>query len=130
MLKFLEEPPSETLFLLISHAPDGLLPTIRSRCRTLDLTPLAPDALDQALTAADAEMPKGGNVILAELAAGSAGQALRMIEGDGLAIYDKLVAMLRSGRGVDRQALIQLAELCAGRDTAPAVMPWFCPCPS
>lgn len=35
LLKNLEEPPEGSLFLLVSHAPGRLLPTIRSRCRTL-----------------------------------------------------------------------------------------------
>lgn len=35
LLKNLEEPPSDTVFLLVSHAPGRLLPTIRSRCRVL-----------------------------------------------------------------------------------------------
>jgi len=35
LLKNLEEPPTGTVFLLISHAPGRLLPTIRSRCRLL-----------------------------------------------------------------------------------------------
>ena len=33
LLKNLEEPPPHSLFLLVSHAPERLLPTIRSRCR-------------------------------------------------------------------------------------------------
>lgn len=37
ILKLLEEPPSKTLFLLISHEPGRLLPTIRSRCMHLPL---------------------------------------------------------------------------------------------
>jgi DNA polymerase III subunit delta' len=32
VLKILEEPPGDTFFLLVSHQPDRLLPTIRSRC--------------------------------------------------------------------------------------------------
>ena len=44
LLKILEEPPQRTLLLLVSHAPGGLLPTIRSRCRRLELAPL-PDAI-------------------------------------------------------------------------------------
>ena len=36
LLKMLEEPPPNTLFFLVSHAPGRLLPTIRSRCRRLD----------------------------------------------------------------------------------------------
>ncbi len=51
LLKNLEEPPSQTLFILVTHRPHHLLPTIRSRCwqiamPTPDLT-LAIDWLDQ-----------------------------------------------------------------------------------
>jgi DNA polymerase III subunit delta' len=41
LLKNLEEPPANTIFLLVSHAPGRLLPTIRSRCRTLMFKPLS-----------------------------------------------------------------------------------------
>src|SRR5690606_11982852 len=41
LLKILEEPPAETLFLLVSHRPGGLLPTIRSRCHAVALRPLS-----------------------------------------------------------------------------------------
>ena len=49
LLKSLEEPPARTLFLLVSSAPGGLLPTIRSRCRTLALAPLASAPLRRAV---------------------------------------------------------------------------------
>ena len=57
LLKILEEPPAETLFLLISHRPGGLLPTIKSRCHAVALRPLSdagvraivPDATDAAI---------------------------------------------------------------------------------
>ena len=41
LLKILEEPPPETLFLLVSHRPGGLLPTIKSRCQQVALRPLS-----------------------------------------------------------------------------------------
>jgi DNA polymerase-3 subunit delta' len=41
LLKILEEPPAETLFILVSHRPGGLLPTIRSRCHAVALRPLS-----------------------------------------------------------------------------------------
>src|SRR5882724_716451 len=41
LLKVLEEPPPGALFLVVSHAPGRLLPTIRSRTRRLDLRPLS-----------------------------------------------------------------------------------------
>ncbi len=40
LLKTLEEPPANVLILLLTTNPDAILPTIRSRCRTLDLRPL------------------------------------------------------------------------------------------
>ena len=42
VLKTLEEPPGDTCFLLVSHQPERLLPTIRSRCFRLAVT--LPDA--------------------------------------------------------------------------------------
>ena len=44
LLKVLEEPPRQSLFLLVSHAPARVLPTIQSRCRKLALRPLATEA--------------------------------------------------------------------------------------
>jgi DNA polymerase-3 subunit delta' len=41
LLKTLEEPPPQTLFLLVSHRPGLLLPTIRSRCLAMPMRPLA-----------------------------------------------------------------------------------------
>jgi len=40
LLKTLEEPPSSTWFFLLTNNPDGLLPTISSRCQHLNLSPL------------------------------------------------------------------------------------------
>src|SRR5689334_25365951 len=49
LLKILEEPPANTLFFLVSHAPGRLLPTIRSRCRRLDFQKLDDDAMTSIL---------------------------------------------------------------------------------
>ncbi|MEM1276664.1 MAG: DNA polymerase III subunit delta' [Pseudomonadota bacterium] len=117
LLKMLEEPPERVLMLLISHAPGGLLPTIRSRCRFLDLTPLGPEDMQAALTQAEVEPPSGQSDALAELAAGSVGRAIQLINADGLALYGKLVGMMASGR-VDRHEMSLLANLVSGRDAA------------
>ncbi|AYJ85652.1 AAA family ATPase [Sphingomonas paeninsulae] len=50
ILKSLEEPPETTVFLLVSHAPGRLLPTIRSRCRMLMFAPLNEAAMTSVLT--------------------------------------------------------------------------------
>ncbi len=47
LLKVLEEPPEHTVFLLVSSSPTAVLPTIRSRCRTLRLTALSEEEFRQ-----------------------------------------------------------------------------------
>ena len=49
LLKMLEEPPPNTLYFLVSHAPGKLLPTIRSRCRLLHFEALDDDAMTSIL---------------------------------------------------------------------------------
>ena len=64
LLKNLEEPPRDVVFLLVSHAPSRLLPTIRSRCRMLRLSPLGEGDMDRALRIA---APDLGDAERAEL---------------------------------------------------------------
>ena len=115
LLKFLEEPPARTLFLLISHAPAGLLPTIRSRCRTLDLAPLRADALGWALERAGAQISRNEAGPLAMLGGGSVGRSLKLVGDDGLALYATLIELMGGGQRVDRAAMTAFAESCAGR---------------
>ena len=42
ILRILEEPPSHTVFILATESPDGLLPTVRSRCITINQRAQAP----------------------------------------------------------------------------------------
>ena len=49
LLKILEEPPEYGAFLLLSDSPEKLLPTIRSRCVTLHMSPLEEDVCVRAL---------------------------------------------------------------------------------
>ena len=83
LLKNLEEPPPSTVFLLVSHAPERLLPTIRSRCRVLRLAPLAPDVMASALRAA---LPDADEAEIAGLVAVGQGAPGRAIAYRGLDI--------------------------------------------
>ena len=115
LLKLLEEPPPGVTFLLISHQPFRLLPTIRSRCRELRLSPLAPGDLARALTAAGAEISPRDATALSELAAGSVGEAFRLTNNDGLKLYATLIATLATLPRLDRPRALALAEAGAGR---------------
>ncbi|HEX7811742.1 MAG TPA: DNA polymerase III subunit delta' [Burkholderiales bacterium] len=58
VLKILEEPPGNTYFLLVSHQPDRLLPTIRSRCFQVPFALPAPDAALEWLKGRGIEQPE------------------------------------------------------------------------
>lgn len=116
LLKMLEEPPHGVVFLLISHQPSGLLPTIRSRCRELRLTTLSPPDLAEALRAAGVD--HGDSTALAALAAGSVGEAIRLTNLDGLETYAGLVKLFSSLPRLDRPAALRLAETVAQRGAA------------
>jgi DNA polymerase-3 subunit delta' len=113
LLKNLEEPPPSSLFLLVSHASERLLPTIRSRCRQLRLSTLDDDAMTSALRIAlpDAE-PKEIEE-LKEAAEGSPGRALQF-RGLDIAALDRAMAELaREGDPTNarRSALAQSLAL-------------------
>lgn len=117
LLKMLEEPPARTTLLLISHQPSRLLPTIRSRCRTLRLSPLSSDDMQNALSQSGAERPDNPDH-LAALAAGSVGAALRLLNLGGLQIYGELMQILASMPHLDRPRAMALAEAAAQRGAA------------
>ncbi|QRG05531.1 DNA polymerase III subunit delta' [Xanthobacter dioxanivorans] len=89
LLKTLEEPPPRALFLLISHAPGRVLPTIRSRTRLLRLRPLAsPDvlaALDHLKEAVE-DLDAAGLPSAAEASGGSVRRALVLARGEGMEV--------------------------------------------
>lgn len=76
LLKTLEEPPARAVFLLVTHQPQKLLPTIRSRCRTLAFSPLAPADL-RALVPAISGVAAMDEAAVVR-AAGSVRRALRL----------------------------------------------------
>ena len=129
LLKALEEPPANGLFLVLSHQPGRLLPTIRSRCRTLRMTPLGLD--DIVTLIADAEgqaeeraneqrrkfsaTPEADRPALAHLAEGSAGRALSIAGSGGLALYKELASLLVQLPRPDIAALHAFADKAGKR---------------
>lgn len=97
LLKNLEEPPQGTIFLLVSHAPGRLLPTIRSRCRTLRFDPLGNEVLTTVLHDL---LPKADDSEIAALlrvAQGSPGRALGFAGLDLAALDQALAAIAHDG---------------------------------
>ena len=97
LLKMLEEPPANTLFFLVSHAPGRLLPTIRSRCRRLDFERLGDDAMTSLLSySLSSETPADIDRIVA-FAEGSIGRALDIAALDLAPLEQEARTIIREG---------------------------------
>jgi len=97
LLKSLEEPPQGTFFLLVTHAPARLLPTIRSRCRVLRFPPLTDAQLSAMLDASGASADPAGREAALKAAEGSFGAAERFAEQDLGPLAKMMEALLDRG---------------------------------
>lgn len=116
LLKVLEEPPSRSLFFVISHTPGRLLPTIRSRCRRLDLAPLSVETIAGAIRdngsidADDADI-----ALAAALAQGSLRRAILLLEEGGIDTYRAFARFAATVGDPDITAMHALADSVSGR---------------
>ncbi|UZW56344.1 AAA family ATPase [Sphingobium sp. JS3065] len=118
LLKNLEEPPADMLFLLVSHAPGRLLPTIRSRCRTLRFDALSDDAMRTILRTADEALPAKELDALIHAGEGSPGKALRYAGLNIADIEQSLAAIAADGDPGNRKRLI-LSKALASKAARP-----------
>jgi DNA polymerase III subunit delta' len=117
LLKILEEPPHRSLFLLVSHAPARVLPTILSRCRKLPLRPLSTDEVTRAVAqAAGIAVDDPALREAADAAEGSVSRALTLLGGDALKLHQRTAALLATLPQIDSRELHALGEALGGSD--------------
>lgn len=97
LLKTLEEPPAKTLFLLVSHSPGRLLPTIRSRCRTMRFQPVDHDVMTAWLHDLRPMLDMAEVRAIVAAAGGVPGKALALIDSDVAAMEKRLLAITATG---------------------------------
>lgn len=114
LLKNLEEPPAGTIFLLISHAPGKLLPTIRSRCRLLRFERLDDGLIGTVLRDLLPEADEGEIKALVAAADGAPGRGLRFA-GLDLAKVDAAIAAIAADGDPDNMRRAALARQLAGK---------------
>ncbi|MCR4268910.1 DNA polymerase III subunit delta', partial [Nitratireductor sp. ZSWI3] len=114
LLKSLEEPPPRTVFILIAHSLGRLLPTIRSRCQIVRLSPLGADRLGGLLRALGAPETEG-ETVLADHARGSVRNAILLAQFGGAEITGVLERLVAS-RDFDVAEALRLGEAVSGRD--------------
>ena len=95
-LKELEEPGERTVYLLVSHAPARLLPTIRSRCRMLRLFPLADGEARAVLRESNPDLADAERESLLRLADGAPG-SVQELGGAGLVELERLLGGIAAG---------------------------------
>ena len=100
LLKTLEEPPPEVTMILLAGSEDSLLPTIRSRCRVLELRPMPMLGLVEELVETRS-LPQEEAEELARLSMGCLGWALGAL--DEPSILEKR-----------RQDLERILQVCEG----------------
>ncbi len=112
ILKLLEEPPSKTLFILISSAPGRLLPTIRSRCMALELRAVPDDQIAAWLS----EHGRGSHDLIdaaVRLSRGAPGKALALVQNADVvlrSISDYVQSLGQTASDVDMSIAKRLAE--------------------
>lgn len=116
LLKSLEEPPHGTLFLLVSHAPGRLLPTIRSRCRILRFSTLGVSEMEAALRRARPEIDDAELAALLAVGEGSPGKALSYA-GLDLARLEADLRKIADGGDPDNGLRAELAQSLSGKQS-------------
>jgi DNA polymerase-3 subunit delta' len=119
LLKILEEPPRRALLLLVSHCAARVLPTIRSRCRILNLRPLAAADVARAIAAATGRDPSNPRVTSAAAAAeGSVRRAVELLDSAALDLRKRVMALLDALPALDPRALHAIGDRIYGTDPA------------
>lgn len=129
-LKTLEEPASQTVFLLLSDQPYALLPTILSRCQQFQFRPLSNQEVAAGLVSICA-MDKDSSLKLAPMAGGSLGRGVRLANGtDNWPGRSKALEVVQRLPQMNKSYALALAEeLAADRTEAAEILEiillWF-----
>ncbi len=119
LLKLIEEPPPNAVFLIVAHAPGRLLPTIRSRCRLLTLRPLEPETVADVVASLGppwAHTPRAQVLAAAEAGGGSVRRTLERLEPAFAETQGAMTALLGNLPALAPGPLMALGDAVAGRE--------------
>jgi DNA polymerase-3 subunit delta' len=101
LLKILEEPPARAMLFLVCHQPGAILPTIRSRCRTLKLAAPTQTQFSQILSQLAPAIATHDHAALYALSHGSPGYAITLAQENALKWYEGWLGAMQPGAGVE-----------------------------
>ncbi len=118
LLKTLETPPARTLFILISHRPGSLLPTIRSRCQAHPMRPLSRDLVARVLQHSSiGDLPEDENVSMAlDFANGRPRRAFRSLAMNDMKILRRMQEWLLNPLEGGIGTMMEISETLASRN--------------
>ncbi|MBF9197992.1 DNA polymerase III subunit delta' [Microvirga terrestris] len=119
LLKVIEEPPPRSLFLIVSHAPQRVLPTIRSRCRRLLLRPLEGQEIRAAIRSLGStwsDIPRDVVDQALRYGEGSVRRTLELLDAEKVAFINQVTKLLDGLPRTDTKQILALAEALARRD--------------
>lgn len=114
LLKIIEEPSERTLFFMVTHQPERVLQTIRSRCQLIRVKPAAKEEIAAALprwTGVDAEAAGAA----AEFAGGSIGVAIRSLaeRDENVEMMDVFMRLMDGILARDFQDVLETGDVIA-----------------
>ena len=118
LLKLIEEPPDRSLFLIVTHRPGQVLPTIRSRCRKLKLEALGEAEVVEAVGLLGEPWSKASPAEVGEAAAranGSVREALARLSPDAEGVGALIEKTLSRLPRPDPRIVLKLADALVGR---------------
>jgi DNA polymerase-3 subunit delta' len=112
LLKILEEPSPETLFILVSSVPERILPTVLSRCQRLVMQPLSAQTLRAQLQAMNIAGP--ALELGVRLGGGSIERARQVAMGEWDELRDQVENFISAGLGRRDEVYWDIVEELSG----------------
>ncbi len=113
LLKILEEPPEQNIFLLLSASLEVVLPTIRSRCQLIPFYSLPTELAAGIIRQKQPDLQDDEAIMLAQLADGSPGKALSLNSGSLFPLYIESMESLLTKRDCDAERIEAALALAA-----------------
>lgn len=111
LLKILEEPPENTVLILISHRLGAMISTIRSRCRVVHFNPLQDENLQKLIQKEVGDTVSAyDQKILTALSSGSIGICRKIVESGGLETAQTVLGILKQWPNFEMSQVHHLAD--------------------
>lgn len=116
LLKVLEEPPAQTVLILVTDRIGRLLPTILSRCRQFEFRAMSDEMIETAIRIVKPDLPSVQRSQILKLSKGSIGRAIDYIQKNALKDYLDLLDLLKKCDGAADHDVLTFCERVSGKE--------------